>query len=750
MVFFTILSCSTTRVIPENRSRLAKNKIVVSDYNLVSPSSLQHCIKQKPNSYFIFGWNPFINVYNWSTGSNSWWDRVVKKIGKAPVLFDPTLVKVTEQNIMSQLTYDGYYNSVVTDSVSTKNKKTKVTYNVKLGNRFTIDSIKYTVADSSIYRIYTRDSSESVIRRGAFLSEELLENEAKRAVKVLRNNGYFNFNSNYFSFSADTLAGNGKVKLEVCINDYMRNETKADAKPHKKYYFGNIYLNPVRNTQPAFGTIDSLSIIKNDTLKYKNVNIIYSGKKPLIRPKVLERMNLIVPRQQYDERLVEKTYKRYSYIKMFSSINMDASTPSADSAVVDLNIKLLSSSLQGYKISLEGSSNSSGLFGISPGFSYYHKNIFGNGEVLNISFTGNFQFKPNKNIHSNEFGISTSISIPNFLFINDNIFRGATVPSTELSVSYNYQQRPEYTRNIISGAFGYSWSVRDKLFYKINLIQANVVKLYNLSESFYESLKDPFLKNSYQNHFDIGVGGSIYYTTDATTPHRNSYFYLRWNNDLSGNLVSLFNKTLPKNSSNEYLIWNTPYSQYFKTELSAVYTWIFGREKKQGLAIRLMTGIGKGYGNSISLPFEKLFWAGGAYDLRGWQARTVGPGSAQIDTTFRIPNQTGDIKIEGNIEYRFPIFWIFDGAIFVDAGNVWMIKTNSDKQDKSALFKANNFYRQIAMNTGFGLRLNLGFTILRLDMGLKTYDPSTNKWTGPGKWFRNNNYTIQFGIDYPF
>lgn len=750
MVFFTVISCSTTRVIPEGRSRLAKNKIEVLNSKVVTPASLQHCIKQKPNNYLIFGWNPFLNVYNWSTGSNSWWDRAIKKIGNPPVLFDPTLVKMSEQNIESQLIHDGYYNSTATDSTITHKKKTKVYYKVNLGNRYPIDSVSYSITDTSLKHLYMNNLSSSVIKKGEFLSEGLLETEVKRATKIFRDNGYFNFNGNYFSFVADTLLGTDKVKLEVCINNYLRSETKEEAKPHKVYTFGKVYLNPVRNTQSSFGPSDSLSILKKDTIVYKDVNIIYSGKKPLIRRKVLERMNLIVPGKIYDERLVEKSYKRYSYIKLFSSINMEATVPSSDSAAVDINIKLLSSSLQGYKLSLEGSSNSSGLFGISPGLSYYHKNFFGNGEVVNIGFTGNFQFKPNDNVHSNEFGISTSLSIPNFLFINDNIFKGGTIPSTELSVSYNYQQRPEYTRNIISGSFGYSWSVRNKLFYKVNLIQANVIKLYNLSESFYESLKDPFLKNSYQNHFDLGVGGSFYYTTDASSPHNKSYFYLRWNSDFSGNLLSLFNNVLTKNSSGEYLIWNTPYSQYFRTEISAVYTWLLGRDKKQGVAVRVLAGVGKGYGNSISLPFEKLFWAGGAYDLRGWQARTIGPGASQRDTTFRIPNQTGNMKLEANIEYRFPLFWLFDGAVFADAGNVWMIKADSAKEDKSGLFHFNTFYRQIAMNTGVGLRLNLGFTILRLDMGLKTYDPSIKSWIGPDRWFKNDNYTIQFGIEYPF
>ena len=176
-VFFTVISCSTTRVIPEGRSRLAKNKIEVLNSKVVTPASLQHCIKQKPNNYLIFGWNPFLNVYNWSTGSNSWWDRAIKKIGNPPVLFDPTLVKMSEQNIESQLIHDGYYNSTATDSTITHKKKTKVYYKVNLGNRYPIDSVSYSITDTSLKHLYMNNLSSSVIKKGEFLSEGLLETE---------------------------------------------------------------------------------------------------------------------------------------------------------------------------------------------------------------------------------------------------------------------------------------------------------------------------------------------------------------------------------------------------------------------------------------------------------------------------------------------------------------------------------------------------------------------------------------------
>jgi hypothetical protein len=267
---------------------------------------------------------------------------------------------------------------------------------------------------------------------------------------------------------------------------------------------------------------DSIAFIKKDTIKNNNIYIVSRRAKQFIKPKVLSRMNLITPGNIYDERIVKNTYMRFSAIQLFNSVNIEMNP--VENNIVDCNIKLTSSSLQGYKLSLEASSNSSELIGISPGLSYYHKNLFRGGEVFNIGFVGNFQFKPKSDIRSNEFGVSASLDIPNFLLVNDKIFRGPVIPSTQFSVSYNFQQRPEYKRNIISATYGYLWNVRNRLFYKINPIQLSIVKIFNISETFYESLNDPFLKNSYQNHFDLGLGTNFYYTTDASTPHKKSYF----------------------------------------------------------------------------------------------------------------------------------------------------------------------------------------------------------------------------------
>lgn len=767
-ILFALISasCSTTRNIPEGKSRLKSNKVIIENSNTYPASSLQPYIRQKPNSSFIFGWNPFLNIYNWSNGKNNGWDKFVKKIGQAPVIFDSNLVTSSKSNMYNHLVYDGYYNSIIRDSIITKRKKSTVIYKVSLGRQYIIDSVSYTIADTALAKLFYSDTLNAMIHKGEVLSENNLEQESQRVSQRFRNQGYYGFTKNYFFFEADTLRKNGLASLQVTIADYTRNELPNDAQRHKKFAFGSVYITPMKSvsSQRLRRMNDSLNLeefarkIKRDTTFYKGIYIIHNGK-PLLRKSVIARMNLIKPGELYREEDVSNTYRRFSNIGVFNSVNMQLEEQ--DSSNVESSIKLTSSTLQGYKINLDISSNSSGLFGISPTISYYHKNIFRGGELFSLSFMGDFQFKFNSDVRSTEFGVSSSLSIPNFWFFPDRWFKTVMIPRTELSISYNFQERPEYTRNIISASYGYSWNSKNRFFFNITPIQVNIVKLFNMSEWFYESLKDPFLKNSYQDHFDLGLGADFYYTTNSAPNPTTSYFYLRWQNDLAGNLLSVFNKLLPSNESGARLIWGSPYSQYYRGEVSAVYTWKFGKENKQALATRLLVGAGTGYGNSISLPFEKLFWAGGAYSLRAWQARTVGPGYAQLDTAFTIPNQTGDIRLEGNIEYRFPLFWSFDGAVFMDAGNVWTLKrdysANSEEEadtesynNEAGTFRFNTFYKHIAFDWGVGLRLNLGFALLRLDCGLKIYDPPSNMWMGPKQWFKKGNYGIQFGVGYPF
>ena len=422
-----------------------------------------------------------------------------------------------------------------------------------------------------------------------------------------------------------------------------------------------------------------------------------------------------------------------------------------DTNKVSSSISLSQSKIQGFKVNLETSINSSGLFGISPQLSYYHKNIFKGGEFLNLSFMGNFQFKFNDNVRSDEFGVSAGLSFPKFFPLPYRYFKQA-VPRTDVNLSYNFQNRPEYTRNIISTSYGYVGSFKGRFFYQAYPIQMNIVNLLKIDENFENTLaNDPFLRNAYQNHFDLGSGGTFYYTTNADPIPKTTYFYSRLQLDIAGNLLSTFKPLMQKDASGAGMIWNTPFSQFVRAEVTLGRTWVFGKMDGQSIATRLVAGAGYAYGNSSALPFEKHFYCGGANSLRGWQARTVGPGLSALDKSFVIPNQTGDMRLEANIEYRFHMFWKIAGALFADAGNVWTLQGSDTKEDMLARFQWNTLGESIAANWGAGIRLNFSFLLLRLDMGLKVHDPARmDKWVRPDQWLKKDGYAIHFGVGYPF
>ena len=712
------ISCSTTRVLQEDEYRLTANKIKVTNDKKFNTGTLTPYLKQKPNPSIFFGWNPFLSVYNWSNGTDSGWDKLVEKIGQAPVIYDAELVESSIDNIKTHLEYQGYYGSDVETDIKVKGRRVYVSYNVILGKRYPIYSVNYVLPDRGEFRTaFLQDTSKVSIKPGDILSEVSLEAESERSSSVMRNKGFYDFNKNHFFFEADTLSRKGEASLTVTVNEYTRNESPRDATPIRRYYLDKI-----------------------DISYPENLNI---------RPKVLKELTTLAPGEIYSEDEVNNTYSRLSALKIFSAVNIGM-TPK-DTNLVDCSITLSQSKLQGIKANLEASSNSSGLFGISPQLSYYHKNIFRGGETLNLSFMGNFQSNFNDSVRSNEFGISAGLSFPKFFLLPYSLFTGA-IPRTDVNLSYNYQERPEYTRNIISTSYGYSGNVKNHFFYQAYPLQMNVVRLFDLDPDFYESLSDdPFLRYAYQDHFDLGSGLMLYYTTDAESIPKSSFFYTRFQFDIAGNLLSCFNGIMKQDSNGTRMIWKTPYSQFVRGEITLGRTWIFGRNSGQSIATRFLAGAGYAYGNSTALPFEKHFYAGGSNSLRGWQARTVGPGLSQMDNSFVIPNQTGDMKLEANIEYRFNLFWKLAGALFVDAGNVWTLRSSGEGNSQESMFRWDTFGESIAANWGAGVRLNFGFLLLRLDMGIKVHDPArVEKWISPDLWFKRDGFTLHFGVGYPF
>ena len=708
-----LISCSTTKLLPEGTYRLASNKVSFSGKEKLPAAEVTPYIRQQPNSYILFGWNPFLYIYNWSDGSGRGINGFWEKIGVPPVVFDPALVESSRTNIEGHLETLGYYNSHVNGEVEyTADRLAKVRYVVTPGHRFRIDSLVFDVPGGTFGEEFRADSANVTVKVGDYLSEKSLEAESVRGASVFRDLGYYDFNKNHYFFEADTLTD--RTTLYYRIKGYTRNENASNDAPIRKYRIGN-----VRITHP-------------EQIRF--------------RESLLRKFNTILPGTYYSEKMVNTTYLRYSALKVFNNVSIEM-TP-ADSSTVDCEIRLGGADMMGFKANMEASTNASGLLGFSPQISFYHKNLFHGGEWLNLGFSGNWQYMPSSGAHSTEFGISSSLSFPRLLGYPMERIRGVNIPRTEISASFNYQNRPEYRRSLATLSYGFTGQMGQRLFYQVYPLQFNLAKLYAISDSFSEMMREyPYLWDTFDDHVDAGVGLMFYYTTDAAVVPKTAYHYERLSLNLSGNVISLFNGVLPVQEGpahTQHLLFGLPYKQYVRAELNLGRVLRFGWEDDQALAMHLVAGAGWAYGNSTALSFERQFYCGGASSMRGWQARTLGPGYDPLSHFFVIPSQTGNLKLEADLEYRFPLFWKLEGALFAEAGNVWEMAGTREGSGFSL--------GSVAGDWGLGVRVNLDFILLRLDAGFRVHDPARaagDRWMGPKGWFTGGS-AIHFGVGYPF
>lgn len=714
-------SCSTVKVLQEGERRLVSNKIEVTNDKKFNTEGLQPYIKQKSK-----GWNPFLYVYNWQNGEGKGWDRFVKKLGTPPVIFDEELVGSSAASILEHLEYIGYYNSdiqtVIDDS---KAKKAKVRYIVTLGKRYKINDVSFELESENIEfrKDFFADTLKTLIKRGDYLSQLTLENESVRSEASLHNKGFYDFSKNFYFFEADTVSVPSEASLKVIVKRHTRNESDDISHEMYKYRFGRV------------------SITSPNDVKF--------------RTKALKRLNVIKSGELYSDTKVNLDYSRYSSINYINSVNVQL-TPREGQRLVDCDIQINKGKTQGFKFGLEASISTSGLWGISPELSYYHRNIFHGGEILNVSVNTNHQLMNGKqNVMSNEVTASASLSFPKVFPIPNSVLKGPEIPRTEVKIAYNYQNRPEFIRNMLALTYGYTGNVDKKFTYQAYPLSVNTVYLPFINPDFWETIakKNPYVTNSFNNHFDMGISGIFQYATGTVVNPKDNMWYTRLSTDISGNFLSLFNSYLPVNASGARTILNIPYSQYVRMEFTLGGVHFFGKDNNHAIAGRILVGLGYGYGNSRTLPFEKRFYSGGANSLRGWSAKTLGPGTSPLSQDWAIPNQTGDMKLEANLEYRFKIFWKLYGAAFVDAGNVWEVGEPAKDEDPGWYFSFANLKNSIAASWGIGLRVDLNFLVLRVDYGMRFHDPARaegDKWLGPADWFRKSNNAFHFGIGYPF
>lgn len=750
---FFFLSCSVTKGLQDGRYLLSSNDLKVTYTDTlakkykIDKGTIKGYIpeNQIPNTKF-FGYNLSVRIYQMANPeSNSWGSRVLRKLGQAPILFDSSLNAKALRNIKLYMDSEGFYNSKVTDTIIYKNKRADVIYKVDAGTPYFISSYKYNFADSAVMPYVLTKDYQSSIKNDMILKRSLLENERLRITNVLQNDGFYYFSVGSVDYLVDTTAGEGDVTIN--INKRVLDREKTD---HKRYKIGDIKVTPsdrsmvfLSNTNPTIynRTYDSILYAYPTTIKG-------------VRPKVLSKLIYLAPGDLIVKDEVTETKNKLNAMTFFRTVNIGfkespLKNTNDEFGILDCDIQLLQELKQGFKAEAEIATNTN-YSGFSLTLGYTNKNIFRGGESLNLSVTGGYDFMHGgSGKDSWEIGGNATFSFPRFIApFRFEKMKSLSSISTEFEALINSQRRPYYDRTITTLSYGYSWLSGKKFSYSYRPITVSLINVPWKNQAYVDSLPNPYLKASYESQLIAGSNFSINFKDNYATKH---IYSVRSNLETSGNILYL-GSTLLKAKKYEttqgekyYDIFNTRYSQYFRGDVT--FTYEFKASKLITLAYRLYGGGGYSYGNSSIMPIERQFYVGGGSSMRGWQVRTLGPGNTP-ERNDLFPNQLGNIRLETNLEARFPIYKIVHGAIFFDLGNIW--QNVKGETDESARFYFDKFYKQLAFNTGVGLRLDFDFFVVRMDWGIQLHNPG---WQAGHRWINKldfKNTALHFGIGYPF
>lgn len=746
-------SCSSTKFVPEDEYLLTNVK-VKNKARDISREKLKPYVRQHENTKLLGFWKFYLGLYNLSgqdddKGINRW----LRRIGEEPVIFDPYLVSQSAQQMKLYLNNQGYFQASVNDTVIYHGKqKAKVIYSIDPGNRYYINDVDYRIEDDSIRDEVLADTLETLLRKGRPFTVELHERERERINKNLRNRGYYKFSEEFIYFLSDTSVGDYLVNDSLIV---MSPDEVLGKKHHQKYRIDNVLFQLGIGTNDLLGEDTGRVTTGFDTLRFEDVYIVYEDELSF-KPQLLTSSTYIRPNDYFNAELVDRTYQLLSSLRLFRYINIrfreTGRTNNNNEPLLDCIISLSPGKSQSFSVDIEGT-NSSGNIGAAGNFNYQHKNLFKGGEffTLNTRLARQNQFvrSSTEEFNTIEIGGEASIVIPRFWIpLRIQQFHQRYNPKTNISLAYNYQRRPDYTRTIANVRLGYNWKSSRYITHAFYPLEFNLVNIPDLSREFEERISETFLRYTYEDHLIVNMNYSFLFN-QQTLGQNDDFWYLRANLESAGNVLSLLSPLWENGNNGDYSrLLGIRYAQYVKSDIDLRF---HNRiDRYTSLVWRFFAGVGVPYGNLNVLPFEKRYFSGGANSIRAWPVRGLGPGSYS-EEEFRFYNQTGDMKLEMNLEYRFKLFWLLEGALFVDAGNIWSIRESSSLE--GGLFEADNFYKEIAVGTGIGVRFDFNYFIFRFDMGLKTHDPSLpegERWIPLSRPWRWDDVGFNFAIGYPF
>lgn len=780
-------------------SKLLKTPLRLHIYNLARPnidSIVNANLDEKPNKrnrLESFLSKKQLDKYVESRiNFNNW----LKKTGEAPVVVNEERTKKSITRLNDYYINNGWFNVESTYDITRKDKqRADIDYYIKTGDPYIIDSIFKKKDVSMVDSLYRFTKKNSFLVKGEQYKTNNFQFERERITTELRNKGVFHFNQDYITFEIDTVNTNKKVNVEVQIQDRaIRNQDVITREPFKIYYIKDVNIF-------TDGTYENRNEIRTDSVSYNNYKL-YSIGKMRFRPKALTDAIFITPKTLFRDIDRTRSYRYLSELRTFKYPDIKYTENDDATLTTDVFLTPLKKFSLGFSTEVSQSNIQSVGLAINPSLSI--RNIFRGAETLEISAIGSIGASKDASKDTNQFfdineiGADLKLTIPRLFspFNTDRIVPKYMSPSTRISLSTTSQTNIGLDKQTFNGSFNYKWSPSRYITNRLDVFNVQYVRNLNVGNYFgvyqnsynilnnialdlnynngddliYPTQTDIFISDVLNNNTLLNSNDSDYKTVASIDERKQrltennlifsssfglvedtrqnlydeNFSIFRVKLELAGNLLANTAKILglTKDANDRYELLNVAFSQYAKTEIDFIKHWDLG--KNNVLAIRTYGGIAIPYGNSTSIPFSKSFFAGGANDNRAWTAYSLGPGSSETANEFNEAN----LKLAFSIEQRFNLFENLNGAIFIDAGNIWNVLDEVD--DENAVFSGFNSLKDLALGSGFGLRYDFSFFIFRFDIGFKTYDPS---YKDQNRWFNDYNFgnaVYNIGINYPF
>jgi len=783
---FGLVGCNTNKYLKSNESLIKKNNIVIkSDQKIKNKRGLKYelstIIKQKPNKKWLGIARPRLWAYykvqdpGDTTKLNNWMRRV---IAEPPNLYNKSITASTAQSMQYYLQHKGYNDAVVLDTVlhKRKRKRSVITYTAYLNNIYKIDSVFFLSKDQKIEKILHQNAEETLLRKGQAVSKGLFDREHLRLTNVLQNSGYAYFNTSYFYAEGDT--SNYKVNIYY---EVLKPPKKEE---HQVYYVGDVTVIPDYDASLDLPSIDTiingmLFLKRNPEMKVKSKNIVNNI--------------FLKTGDLYKESNYIKTNLQLGALDIYKRVNIEPKVDPDDPSKLNFTIRLTAKKRMvfGADIELNNSTYNNGaqnsLLGMAGSVNFRHRNLFRSAFLFLTELQGGVALDIGNKaqlFYSIDLKAQGDLYMPRFVdpirmwrglknahLLNRSFYNDLKEKSrTRISVGYNYLSLFEfYSYSSFNFTSGYDLKRNSSNRYIINQFGINYLLTKNQPRFDTILINNPFLRNSFDDQLFTGaLFRDLTYTHLGKTNKYGASWYFSSNLELSGGEIFLtnlaYNRSTGRNDT--FKLFNrVDFAQFASLRLDGRY--YKKLSNTQSVAFRLFAGMARPFGFTNDVPYTKQFYSGGPNSIRGWRIRELGPGQYRDPITLPGGNpsntpfyQTGDIQLEFNAEYRFDIFWLFEGALFVDMGNVWTFREDSTrvgsqfrftpKKDGDGVIVNEVFTKQIAIGSGFGLRGDFTYFIIRFDMGIKLRTPYQDPTNGNNYWRFNQlqNTSLRDGINY--